>query len=64
MNNRWIARIVVSVAVAVAPFVTAGSTPGVGDAAPPLELAASDGDTYSLPRAEGPSVLIFYRGLW
>jgi hypothetical protein len=64
MNRQWIAGIVVSIAIAAAPFVTAGSTPEVGAAAPPLELAAPDGESYSLPRAEGPTVLIFYRGLW
>ena len=65
MNRRWIARIVMSMLVAAsAPWLVAGSIPEVGNTAPPLELKASDGQSYSLAKAEGTTVLIFYRGLW
>jgi hypothetical protein len=52
-------------AAAVASPVQAGSPVlGVGSAAPPLELTAADGSSYSLGTGDGPRVLIFYRGLW
>jgi peroxiredoxin len=50
--------------VAAAPLLLAGSMPEAGGEAPPLELAASDGRTYSLAKATGTTVLVFYRGLW
>jgi len=36
----------------------------VGAAAPELQLTAADGSTRSLATAAGPTVLVFYRGLW
>ena len=36
----------------------------IGAEAPELELPATDGSTRSLADADGPTVLIFYRGLW
>lgn len=65
MNKRWIARIVMPILVAAsAPWLVAGSIPEVGNSALPLELKSSDGQTYSLAKAEGTTLLIFYRGLW
>lgn len=54
-------------AVAMAVAVRASAEPPlpeVGSAAPGLELAASDGSRHSLAAIDGPTVLIFYRGLW
>ena len=36
----------------------------IGAEAPELELPATDGSTRSLATAAGPTVLVFYRGLW
>ncbi len=47
-------------------LAVAGNTPvpGVGAAAPELELRSTDGSTRSLAAATGSTVVVFYRGLW
>ena len=36
----------------------------VGSKAPELDLTAADGERRSLTEVDGPTVLVFYRGLW
>ena len=36
----------------------------VGSPAPELELTSAAGEARSLAAVDGPTVLIFYRGLW
>jgi len=51
----------------MSPFLAvAGDAPvlGEGAAAPGLELPSTDGSMRSLAAATGPTVLVFYRGLW
>ena len=47
-------------------LVVAAETPAleVGRAAFELELRSIDGSTRSLEAATGPTVLVFFRGLW
>jgi len=47
------------------PMVAAdGPALDIGIDAPDLTLPAADGVTRSLTDAQGPTVLIFFRGLW
>jgi hypothetical protein len=56
----------VAPALLIAGSLAAASTPAVevGHTSPPLQLPASDGSTRALGHGEGPTVLIFFRGLW
>jgi len=65
MRMKSIAGCVLAVLASTAVPAAAGSPSlDVGSAAPPLQLAASDGSSRSLAAIDGPKVLIFYRGLW
>ena len=61
-----LARFAVLMAAATLPIPVFAASPAleVGSAAPPLELTAADGRQRSLAEIEGPTVLIFFRGLW
>ena len=54
----------VGLLASVAISAAGSSLPEVGSAAPPLDLKASDGTSHSLAAIDGPTVLIFFRGLW
>lgn len=46
-------------------LIALGSTPKIGDSAPPFSLPASDGRTIALKDYAGKKlVLVFYRGYW
>ena len=66
MKMSSTARLVLLAAVTTIGLPALAGTPmaEVGSAAPPLELTAPDGSRHSLAAADGPRVLIFYRGLW
>ena len=53
-----------AVAAFALPAPAAASSIEIGSTAPPLELIAADGSQRSLAANDGPTVLIFYRGLW
>jgi len=53
-----------TIAALATPTVVGAADLAVGDAAPALELEASDGRVRSLEGEDSPKVLIFYRGLW
>lgn len=62
---RFTAALTLLPAMLALPLIAAdGPAVGVGSAAPVLELSATEGETRSLANAGGPTVLIFYRGLW
>lgn len=66
MTRKLSSRLIVLAATAALAISApaASQTLEVGAGAPPLELAAADGTSRSLAAANGPIVLIFYRGLW
>lgn len=44
--------------------VSTTAFPGVGEVAPTLSLTDQTGTVVNLPRREGPTVFVFYRGDW
>ena len=48
--------------LATAPVL--GDPPAVGATVPDLTLSAIDGSEYTLSHREGPTVLVFFRGVW
>jgi len=66
MNMKSLTGFVLLAAAAIPaiPAIAAQPVPKVGSAAPALNLPAADGGHRSLAAANGPTVVIFYRGLW